>query len=390
MITQRPAAVAKEVLNQCGTLFCFRQSGAHDRKAIRDWVVSKRVDVDEMVDELPSMPTGQCFLWSPEWLDVLAPISIAKKRTFDSSATPEFGVKSKAGKLAAVDIEKFKVKMADAVERARESDPDELRKRVKQLEVDLAKARKVEPAKIQKVEVQEVRVPYHDRAALLGLRKAVQDRLADVVKDIVADFHNYDGTIAQAARESKSSSIKLPVMQQPGKMIVNVRAPKSPARRDQPDGSDKQLGKCERAILTALKQHERLSLQQACIIAGYALGGNTRNIAGALRSCGYADGSNAAMTITQQGADAVGDVPALPTGQALMQWWIDQKLGLCEGKILSAVAAVYSGTISLEDACEHAGYELGGSTRNIAGKLRTLGLIQGKNSAMRLAEELAS
>jgi hypothetical protein len=42
----------------------------------------------ELVNELPSLPIGTMYVWSPQWLQILKKVKIAKKETFDASATP--------------------------------------------------------------------------------------------------------------------------------------------------------------------------------------------------------------------------------------------------------------------------------------------------------------
>ena len=91
LISQRTAAVSKEVLNQAETLFAFRQNAKLDRKAIQDWVVDKSIDVLDLVEQMPTLETGECFCWSPQWLGVLKRIKFRKKLTYDGSSTPEFG-----------------------------------------------------------------------------------------------------------------------------------------------------------------------------------------------------------------------------------------------------------------------------------------------------------
>jgi Helicase HerA, central domain len=192
LISQRAAAVNKDVLNQCGTLFCFRQVAVHDRKAIENWIVSKSLNVKELVAELPELPTGTCFCWSPEWLKVLQKVRIGKKRTFDSTKTPEFGGTVEAGKLAEVDLEKFKRTMGDAIERAKADDPKALRARIAELERQ-AKAKAPAPAPVPKApKVQRVEVP-----VLLAADRKLITRASD----------HAEAACAKAAELAKAVSI---------------------------------------------------------------------------------------------------------------------------------------------------------------------------------------
>lgn len=92
LISQRPQSVHKEVLSQVEALFVGQLSAPQERKAIADWVVEHGTH-RKWLDELPSLPVGTMVLWSPQWLRKLVKVRIAKKRTFDASATPELGAK---------------------------------------------------------------------------------------------------------------------------------------------------------------------------------------------------------------------------------------------------------------------------------------------------------
>lgn len=145
LISQRPQSVHKDVLNQVECLFVLQVNGAHERKAIESWVVDKGIDVKDMVQQLPSLPVGTAFVWSPQWLQVLGRYAIRKKRTFDASATPDF--KTKAGghepvALAGKDLEALRTAMAEVVEKAEASDPRILQKRIRELEATVRRLEK--------------------------------------------------------------------------------------------------------------------------------------------------------------------------------------------------------------------------------------------------------
>lgn len=137
LITQRPQEVSKKALNLAGTLFAFRTTGAHERKAIEIWMQDNSVEEKDMVRELPSLETGAPHVWSPEWLKVSKVVKIKEKRTFDTSSTPEVGAKAVARDLGAIDLEKIRGDMAATIERAKAEDPKELRKKILGLQKEL-------------------------------------------------------------------------------------------------------------------------------------------------------------------------------------------------------------------------------------------------------------
>jgi hypothetical protein len=61
-----------------------------ERDALKKWITHQGMDV-HLVDELPSLPIGTFYVWSPQWLQILKKVKIGKKLTFDASATPKVG-----------------------------------------------------------------------------------------------------------------------------------------------------------------------------------------------------------------------------------------------------------------------------------------------------------
>ncbi len=144
---------------------------------------------------------------------------------------------------------------------------------------------------------------------------------------------------------------------------------------------DTRLPKAERSILTVLAQYpEGRSNVQIAIMTGYAVGGGGFNNAlGALRSWSYIHGDKAHLQITDAGPQALGNYEPLPTGRALLVYWLVH-LPKAERSILSVVAEVYPSAIDKATLAERAGYEAsGGGFNNALGKLRTLELINGRN-----------
>jgi len=207
MLSQRPQSVNKEVLNQVEALIAFQLNGAHERRAVEEWVRYQGLDIKKMVDELPSLPVGTAFLWSPQWLRQLRKIRIAKKKTYDASATPQQKTMRRLGKqvrslghkprpLKASDLDELRKAMKDIVERAEERDPVALRKRIAMLEAQL---RKRPETKAERVEV-----PVLTQRDLKSLEK-LSDKLSSInggvaayhkaTEDAVADIRARLGVI---------------------------------------------------------------------------------------------------------------------------------------------------------------------------------------------------
>jgi hypothetical protein len=138
LITQRPQSVNKEVLSQVECLCVLQITGPHERKAIEAWVEEAGAD-RKLVGELPGLQRGEGYVWSPQWLRIYERVHFATKQTFDASATPEVGKKTRAASLSAVDVASLKQDIADVVEQAEKDDPIKLHKKIKELETLLKK-----------------------------------------------------------------------------------------------------------------------------------------------------------------------------------------------------------------------------------------------------------
>jgi Helicase HerA, central domain len=69
IVTQRAAAVSKDVLTQCGTVFAMRLAAKLDRRALMDWSASNAsdVDVDAALARVAIAEPGHGVLLSPTW-----------------------------------------------------------------------------------------------------------------------------------------------------------------------------------------------------------------------------------------------------------------------------------------------------------------------------------
>jgi hypothetical protein len=76
--------VNKDVLTQLDTLLAFQNNSPQDRKALQEWVEahSAQGDFNKFMKSLPSLPKGEGWIWSPEFLGVFERIKIRKRETF--------------------------------------------------------------------------------------------------------------------------------------------------------------------------------------------------------------------------------------------------------------------------------------------------------------------
>ena len=409
LISQRPQSVNKEVLNQVECLFVGQLNAEHERKAIEKWIVEKGADLD-YAKELPSLPQGHMFLWSPQWLGKFQKIQIAKKKTFDASATPKLGEKQTARELAEVDLVALQEAFKDAVKSAKEDDPKLLRARIAELEAKKPSAlSKTDYARLANIADKikawndgfaEIQTRMSEAAGkLLALHQAAMAAIQTTFQNVQLPHDN--GTLNREEWAALEKMIENPVPA-PKWIREAVHAPKKDAREAIVEAENQKafkaidmegidLPKVERMMLRAIVQHDPrpLSLAQVAIFAGYsAKTSGVKNGLGALRSKGLIIGGNDAMRSTSAGKKLIGKCDPLPTGPALAAEWY-RKLGKANRTMLQVIVKAYPKHVDMERVAETAGYSVKtSSVKNGLGKLRSLHLIHGGNSAMVADETL--
>ncbi len=136
LVTQRPQSVNKEVLSQVECLCVLQVTGPHERKALEDWVQEAGAD-RKLIGELPGLERGEGYIWSPSWLRIYQRVHFSKKETFDASATPTVGTKTKSVLLSKKDVDQLREDMKEVVAQAEKDNPVALRRKISELEKEL-------------------------------------------------------------------------------------------------------------------------------------------------------------------------------------------------------------------------------------------------------------
>lgn len=158
LCTQRAAALHKTVLSQVDSLIALGVTAPQDVNTISDWVAqhAEEGQAREVRQSLPALPVGQAWVWSPEWLGVTQRISVRRRRTFDSSATPKAGARRHAAiTWAPVDVEGLRRQLdsaGDQDERATAANQNDALVEIERLRGQLA-AEQTRVAQVQRVEV---------------------------------------------------------------------------------------------------------------------------------------------------------------------------------------------------------------------------------------------
>lgn len=345
LITQRPAVLNKNVLTQCEVLTTLRLVHPKDINAIKEWV-----DVhgdpklaDEMIESLPSLPVGTCWIWAPGWPDekgIFSKVRIRQRNTFDSGATPKAGETLRQPKvLAQVKIEELSEAIKATAERAKENDPKALKAKIAELQRQLAN---------QKPEIQ--------------IKEVVKYTNADeIVKSISKCLETYSTPkiLATPYTTAKESII--------GDNALTKRA------IELSNGThDSKLSKCEQAILNALGiSYKPFSKNKVALLSGYRLSGSFHNALSSLRTKDLIHDINDNIALTSQGM-----CYSMSTGVVDLNYWkAHPSFGKCEKAILDVLEK--KSPVSFDMLLTYTGYKNSGSFHNCLSNLRTAGVITG-------------
>lgn len=382
LISQRSATLNKNVLDLVDTLIAMRVLSPRDRKAIKDWIVVKEAqDTQGVVDSLPSMPTGTAWVWSPV-RDILRRVHVRRIMTFDSYATPKPGQRrAEPRKLAVIDLDKLGQQIAATRERAKEQDPAELRRRIRELE-----ASSRSPEIVKEIVKEEVSVLTDDDRRLI---KNLIEALAalDAMKEVLDA-----ATALQKALEKVQDSqtmIHAPRPRPPRTVRVPTAVPE--VRDIIKDHGDPKLGKGERTVIAVLREWpDGRTYNELAFLSGYSAGASTLGVILAkLRKMGLVT-EGQPIRLTPAGEAFAGGYQKLPTGQGLLDHWLGhRRMGQGERTVLGVLVENYPNDLTHDELCSLAGYSPEASTMGvILSKLRKLGLVEKR--ARRLDADFAA
>lgn len=391
LISQRPQAVNKDVLNQTECLVVLQTNGAQERKALKEWIVEAGLDVGtDLIATLPGLERGEAWVWSPSWLRLTKRVRIAKKRTLNASATPEHGAVVEAKPLAPIDLAHLKEAMAETMKAAAASDPKTLQKRITELERQLA-AKPAAPA-VAKVETKVVEKPV--------IAEQHVKRLARDVAMVETIAHSLSAEVKALRDVVQPIAAGLAALRAPAP-IVRQNIPARSTERSAPvagknipdriPAGDVRLGRCEIAILNALavRRPHRLTRAQLALISGYSgESGGFANALGKLRSTGFIEtGTDGLTALSTAGESHV--TATTPRGpQEVYDHWRGQ-LGKCERELMRVLAETFPTAVTRADLAERSGYSAdSGGFANALGRLRTLTLAVNDAGGIRASDEI--
>lgn len=371
LITQRSAAIAKDVLTQTECLVAMQTTAPHDLKAIEAWVSYHvdRLTSQSVTSDLPKFQRGQAWISSPGWLGDLIRVQFRHRETFDSSATPKPGeTRVQPKSVAEVDLSKLAVGMHSAIEYAKSNDPKLLRARISELE------RRLSDNPTSKDAIDRARADWERDAA----HKERQWREA---------VTTLQSRITRIRELAEANHVPLPES-----APTSARtAPRRSTAPVVPAGESSTRSGGERRILLALAQHPRgLNDRQIGIFADLSTrSGTFSTYLGRLRTSGLVEGDRDHLCITSSGLESLGSFTPLPTGPELIAHW-QSKLGTSGvRRMFDAVVSVFPKGVTKEGLGDVAGISpASGTFSTYLGRLKSMGLIKVDGNIITASQEL--
>jgi hypothetical protein len=376
LISQRAAAVNKNVLEQVDRLILLRTVGPNDRRAVDEYVKAFATPEqrEQVMGSLASLELGEAWVYEPGD-GVLSRIHVRERRTFNSSATPTGGAMAVEPKLSPVDLAALTERMAATIEKAEADDP-------KRLRAKLAAAERL----IERMQKEAPPLPPPPPEPVV-VHVWPDGEVADLAEEVRQLGLRMDAMLAKVPNPKLTVPVRVETASMPyrGADETLPPLPRLAAVPDQPrdrkiessDHLDGKLPKAQRLILSVLAQHkDGRTKRQLALQTGYAVGGGGfANALGALRSADLVHRGDP-IRITEKGYLAIdGQYEELPTGPELLEFW-SGRLGKAERLILQALVTAYPVALSKEELADATGYTAsGGGFANALGKLRTLELI---------------
>ena len=406
-LTQRPASLNKDVLTQSRVLIAGELTGPHDKNAIKDWIKDNaNIEKQTMfIRSLPQLQTGEFWFWSPKFLRCLARVNVKKKRTFDASATPKVGSKSRRPKMKAkpVDLAALRTALADTIKQAEEKDPKALRRKIVELEKELRKQinREGPPVSVasghtaadirrlvgKAVAARDAELKGRATALVSSLTKTMTDFFGSMSKakaPMLASIHALARPLPPLGKVTVPSVSRAAVTHPARTASVPLLVPQAARSVDSSNG----LGRCERAVLTVLAQRgRRCTRRLVALQAGYSItSGGFKNSISALRTKGYLEGREE-IAITDAGLEGLGGYEPLPTGDDLIAHWKGRLKPKAVREVFACIAAAYPDELTTGEVAERTGYRpTSGGFKNALSALRTLELIVGRGEVVLSAE----
>jgi hypothetical protein len=406
LASQRAQVLHKDVLTQVDALVALRLTAPQDRDAIRDWVRGQG-DEEQWATIAPSLPglgNGESWWWIPE-KQILQRVQVRTTRTFDSSPTRKRGQSTRTPKtFADVDLAAISSRIAATIERAKDSDPRELHKRLAELQQQLrARERELMRARHDRPEP-----PIEQVDALLDRLEKAADALGRPAGDLAdaqdqflerldaaagrfaehaREIAEVGAGLAQFLRDRVGTSLPAPASPEPRTSVASAPMATAPPRRratTSEPAADSEVSPARQRLLDSLAALESIGVGQVAktqlaLWAGVSpkSSGYSNNLGG-LRTAGLITYPGPALVaLTDAGRDQADTrLAAQLLSTEELHAHVRQLLPSARWRILEPLLTAYPEAIGKTELAELAGVSpsSSGYSNNLGG-LRSLGLV---------------
>jgi len=385
LITQRPQSVSKEALTQVECMIVLQVNGVPEKKSLKDWLVEQDGDID-LLKELPFLPQGTAYIWSPTWLQHFGKHKINAKWTFDASATPKMGVVRKQIDLPKLDLGELEKQMAASKQKGQENDPTALKRQVAELKKQLAEKA---PAVCEVPKAKPPKeVPVFSEKDYQRLEKLLE-KARGPVDLLTVQIRNVEEYLTKAVNGVLGHTTK-GYVHPPGGRITPAPMMFKPSPKSEPlpqsidEALTSHLGNSHKRILKGLATLApmRLTTKQIATLADMTESGTFSNYVSSLRVAGFIEGRGE-LSITPSGslflARAGVEYDHPETVEQMKALWANSKhMPGTAMKMLDVAIDCYPNPISPAQIAEKVGMTQSGTFSNYMSTLRTNGLLIGR------------
>jgi uncharacterized protein len=409
-LTQRSARMNKSVSELADVMFAFRTVGPNSVRAVVDWLGEhiEKERVREVAGKVRELEVGQALIVSPGWLRVEKIAQIRERQTFDSSATPKPGQQRRrvTGAPAKPDLEKYRARMLESIEKAKADDPKELRLQIKEKDSRIRALEKGAATRIVEKPVVDqaaiAKAVARDRAERRKKQWPVLERLQrgagglgaliTAIGDLARIVNDNDASPATPER-----AIPVPAAKEPTVRLtpqhVRDQMHDLPSEIRSTGGVELAMNAGKQKVVDAIAQLNELGIRkpttmQVALFIGvsYTTGTfkqNVREIVG----MGLATRDGGALELTPAGRQAV---QSIDTSTDPVTFW-KQKLGPSKGPMFDRIYAAEPDVVSREELARALGKShTTGTFKQDLRDMRTYGVIEFAEGGVRISESFAA
>lgn len=360
LASQRSAKLHNDALTQCSCLMAMLLMAPPDREAVRDWIIDQ-ADPErgkEIIASLANLKPGQAWVWAPA-VKFLERVQFPLPSTFDSSAAPDDET-SNEHKLAPVDLDALKGKLATVEEDRKANDPKELRAEILALKKKLSEPN----AGAAEAKMEGYQAGY----------AAAMEFIAAEVAPAMNSIRNVTCAVDSICTDARKKDAPKVAAPKPGvtARTYSERGHPPPKRSAVQNGqySDPQLRVLRSLTMWRSLGHDAPSREMVAAGAGYRpTSGGYKNILGKLASAGaIGRPANGLVSLVAENIDVMDRTDARDI--------LRNVLSAPQNKIVDALLTC-DGVISRDALAAKVEYEpTSGGYKNILGQLNTLDITE--------------